>query len=154
MQVFSRIPGPLGELLLTAEEGALTGVWFEGQHEPCGKRDDAALAEARRQLEAWFEGRLRAFDLPLAPRGTPFQQRVWEEIRRIPFGATRSYGELARLLGRPSAARAVGGATGRNPLSIVVPCHRVVGSQGTLVGYGGGLERKRFLLELEGILVP
>lgn len=154
MEVFSRIPSPLGELLLTAEEGFLTGVWFEGQHEPCGKRDDAALAEARRQLEAWFEGRLRSFDLPLAPRGTPFQKRVWEEIRRIPFGATRSYGELARLLGRPSAARAVGGATGRNPLSIVVPCHRVVGSQGTLVGYGGGLERKRFLLELEGILVP
>lgn len=154
MEVFSRIPSPLGELLLTAEEGALTGVWFEGQHEPCGKRDDAALVEARRQLEAWFEGRLRSFDLPLAPRGTPFQKRVWEEIRRIPFGATRSYGELARLLGRPSAARAVGGATGRNPLSIVVPCHRVIGSQGTLVGYGGGLERKRFLLQLEGILLP
>lgn len=154
MEVFSRIPSPLGELLLTAEEGALTGVWFEGQHEPCGRRDDAALVEARRQLEAWFEGRLRSFDLPLAPRGTPFQKRVWEEIRRIPFGATRSYGELARLLGRPSAARAVGGATGRNPLSIVVPCHRVTGSQGTLVGYGGGLERKRFLLQLEGILVP
>ncbi len=154
MEVFSRIPSPLGELLLTAEEGALTGVWFEGQHEPCGKRDDAALVEARRQLEAWFEGRLRSFDLPLAPRGTPFQKRVWEEIRRIPFGATRSYGELARLLGRPSAARAVGGATGRNPLSIVVPCHRVTGSQGTLVGYGGGLERKRFLLQLEGILLP
>lgn len=154
MEVFSRIPSPLGELLLTAEEGALTGVWFEGQHEPCGRRDDAALVEARRQLEAWFEGRLRSFDLPLAPRGTPFQKRVWEEIRRIPFGATRSYGELARLLGRPSAARAVGGATGRNPLSIVVPCHRVIGSQGTLVGYGGGLERKRFLLQLEGILLP
>ena len=151
MQVYSRMPGPLGELLLTAEEGALTGVWFEGQHEPCGERDDAALAEARRQLQAWFEGRIRVFDLPLAPQGTPFQQRVWEEIRRIPFGSTRSYGELARRLGSPGASRAVGGATGRNPLSIVIPCHRVVGTGGGLTGYGGGLERKRLLLELEGI---
>lgn len=151
MQVYSRMPSPLGELLLTAEEGALTGVWFEGQRQPCGERDDAALAEARRQLQAWFEGRIRVFDLALAPQGTPFQLQVWDEIRRIPFGSTRSYGEVACRLGRPGASRAVGGATGRNPLSIVVPCHRVVGAGGSLTGYGGGLERKRFLLELEGI---
>ncbi len=102
-----------------------------------------------RELDEYFAGRRRAFDLVLAPAGTPFQLAVWEELRRIPFGGTTTYGELARRVGRPTAARAVGAAVGRNPISIIVPCHRVVGSDGALTGFAGGLDRKRALLALE-----
>ena len=109
----------------------------------------AALREATRQLGQYFDGTRRDFDLPLAGRGTPFQQRVWEELRRIPYGETISYGELARRIGRPTASRAVGAANGRNPIAIVVPCHRVIGADGTLIGYGGGLPVKQALLALE-----
>ena len=111
--------------------------------------DPAALAPLRRQLEEYFAGRRRSFDLPLAPRGTPFQLRVWEELRRIPYAQTLSYGELARRLGDPALTRAVGAANGANPISIIIPCHRVIGANGALVGYGGGLPIKQALLELE-----
>lgn len=111
--------------------------------------DAVRCAAVVRQLDEYFAGRRRAFELELAPEGTPFQQRVWRELRAIPFGATISYRQLAERLGQPSAMRAVGAANGRNPIPIVVPCHRVIGRDGTLTGYAGGLERKRFLLELE-----
>ena len=109
----------------------------------------AALAEAKRQLEEYFAGERREFDLPQAAKGTEFQRRVWAELRRIPFGETISYGELAARVGKPTASRAVGAANGRNPLPVVVPCHRVIGSSGRLVGYGGGLPTKQALLDLE-----
>jgi len=152
MEVHSLMESPVGELLLTAEGGVLTGVWFAGSHEATGPRDDLALQAARGQLEAYFAGNLRVFDLPLALAGTSFQQRVWQEIGRLAYGTTVSYGELARRLGTPRSVRAVAGATGRNPLAIVIPCHRVIGADGSLTGYGGGLERKRWLLRLEGVL--
>lgn len=110
------------------------------------------LALAARQLDEYFAGERREFDLPLAPRGTGFQERVWRALLAIPFGVTRSYGELARTIGRPSASRAVGAANGKNPIAIIVPCHRVIGANGTLTGYGGGLPIKRWLLEHEAKL--
>jgi methylated-DNA-[protein]-cysteine S-methyltransferase len=113
--------------------------------------DDPLLVEAADQLRAYFAGELREFDLPLAPRGTAFQRRVWDAVSAIPFGATASYAEIAAVIGTPSACRAVGAANGRNPLPVIVPCHRVVGSTGALTGYGGGLERKRALLDLEAV---
>ncbi|MBI4564737.1 MAG: methylated-DNA--[protein]-cysteine S-methyltransferase [Planctomycetes bacterium] len=113
------------------------------------RRDDRRLAEARRQLRAYFAGELREFRLSLALQGTPFQRRVWAGLQTIPYGETISYAELARRIGRPKAGRAVGGANHRNPIAIIVPCHRVIGADGTLVGYGGGLERKKTLLALE-----
>jgi methylated-DNA-[protein]-cysteine S-methyltransferase len=116
--------------------------------------DPARTAEVRRQLEEYFAGERREFDLTLAPAGTPFELAVWEELRRIPFGETRSYGEIARTLGRPTAYRAVGRANGANPIPIVVPCHRVIGSDGSLTGFGGGLDAKSRLLELEGRALP
>ena len=161
--VYQTTPSPVGELLLTADAFGLTGVYFEPHRwgpspdDVAGwRRDDAGgvLAAARAQLAAYFAGELTAFDLALAPRGTPFQERVWGALRDIPFGATTSYGELARRLGDPRATRAVGAANGRNPISIVVPCHRVVGADGSLTGFGGGIDRKRWLLAHEGARVP
>jgi methylated-DNA-[protein]-cysteine S-methyltransferase len=156
MTLFTYCDSPLQPLLLTIEDAGLTRLLMGvPEHDPMigadwTRADDAPLlVEARRQLAAYFAGELKEFDLPLAPRGTPFQQRVWEELRRIPYGTTISYGELARRLGQPNAARAVGLANGRNPIGIVVPCHRVVGASGQLTGYGGGLERKAALLALE-----
>jgi O-6-methylguanine DNA methyltransferase len=111
--------------------------------------DPALLAPVRTQLEAYFRGELRGFDLPLAPHGTPFQLQVWAELRKIPYGQTISYGELARRLGNPLLTRAVGTANGANPISIIVPCHRVIGADGSLTGYAGGLQLKRALLDLE-----
>ncbi|MGH8827354.1 MAG: methylated-DNA--[protein]-cysteine S-methyltransferase, partial [Jiangellaceae bacterium] len=142
-------------LLLLADDSGLTGIYMEPhRHGPDGVdpawiRDDERFAEARVQLGAYFVGELQRFELPLNPTGTAFQQGVWAALRTIPYGETRSYGEIAEQIGRPGTARAVGLANGRNPLSVVVPCHRVVGASGSLTGYGGGIERKRLLLDLE-----
>ena len=151
---YSTLSTPIGELLLTSDGAALTGVYFEG-HTPdaAWREDDEILWEAREQLTAYFGGRLTEFTLPLAPSGTPFQMRVWEELNAIPFGTTISYGEQARRLDRPSASRAVGSANGRNPIPVVVPCHRVVGAGGGLTGFGGGLDRKKWLLEHEAAVL-
>ena len=149
---YSTLSTPIGELLLIADpDGALTAVHLPGRHGSTAglERDDALLAPARRQLTEYFAGRRRDFDLPLRPEGAPFQLRVWERLRSIPYGETAAYGELAAELGHPGAARAVGAANGRNPLAIVVPCHRVIGASGALTGYAGGLECKRALLDLE-----
>jgi methylated-DNA-[protein]-cysteine S-methyltransferase len=139
------VPTPVGELRLTGDD-ALTGVRFAG-----GGRDDPTpvLSAAAAQLEEYFAGERTGFDLPLRPAGTAFQRRVWDALLEIPYGETISYTELAARIGAPAAVRAAGAANGRNPLSIVVPCHRVVGSKGVLTGYGGGLAAKRWLLDLE-----
>jgi methylated-DNA-[protein]-cysteine S-methyltransferase len=150
---------PLGTMLLAATDRGLAGLWFVGQrHGPdsSGWREDAAhpvLLQAAAQLADYFAGRRTQFDLPLDLQGgTPFQQSVWHELQAIPPGGTTSYAELSRRVGRPTAARAVGAAVGRNPVSIVVPCHRVLGTGGALTGYAGGLDRKTALLRLEGAL--
>jgi methylated-DNA-[protein]-cysteine S-methyltransferase len=148
------IDSPVGPLTLVGTRDALTGLYMRRQrHRPpqdrFGEPDPAPFAEAIEQLADYFAGRRTEFDLPLAPRGTEFQRRVWAALRQIPYGRTVSYGELAAEIGRPSAARAVGMANGRNPIGIIVPCHRVVGATGDLTGYGGGLDRKRQLLDLE-----
>lgn len=146
---------PIGPLLLTADDGGLTRLYMEvRRHGPDEvqaqwRRDDSAFTEARRQLDEYFAGERTEFDLPLNPAGTPFQLTVWKALKTIPYGEIRSYGEIAEQIGRPGAARAVGLANGRNPISIVVPCHRVIGASGALTGYGGGLERKQYLLDLE-----
>jgi methylated-DNA-[protein]-cysteine S-methyltransferase len=153
--VWIMLPSPIGDLLLTATDAGLTGVHMGPvAPPPAAERGDgrSVLAVARDELDAYFAGRLTAFAVPLAAAGTPFQQRVWAALRRVPFGTTISYGALARALGRPGAARAVGLANGRNPIAIIVPCHRVIGADGTLTGYGGGLERKRWLLAHEETL--
>lgn len=156
MTHFARIPTPLGTLLVIAEHGALTGIHFEGgKHVPAIRPDwqDApdlpVIARCAQQLAAYLAGQDVRFDLPARPKGTAFQQRIWEEIARIPYGDTLTYAELARRAGAPAASRAAGAATGRNPLSILVPCHRVVGSSGALTGYAGGLDRKARLLAME-----
>jgi len=149
--VWTRYEAPVGPLLLTGEDGSLTGVWFldrAGDPDAGGPSPESFVA-ATEQLYAYFAGELTEFELVLRPRGTAFQLDVWTALRGIAYGETISYGELARRVGRPGAARAVGLANGANPLSIVVPCHRVIGADGSLTGYGGGLDRKRFLLELE-----
>lgn len=158
-RVCARYESPLGDMLLAATGRGLAGVWFVGQkHMPDtrGWREDAAhpvLREAVAQLRAYFAGERTDFDLPLDLQcGTPFQQDVWRALRAIPRGGTTSYAQLARQVGKPQAARAIGAAVGRNPVSIVVPCHRVLGSGGSLTGYAGGLERKTALLALEGAL--
>jgi methylated-DNA-[protein]-cysteine S-methyltransferase len=151
------LPTPLGDMILTAHpSGGLCGAWFVGQRHFDGpaatwRRDDdhPLLQAAAVQLRDWHAGRRRTFDLPLSPVGTPFQRAVWAALARLPFGSTTTYGALAATLGRPAAARAVGAATGRNPLSIIVPCHRLVGRDGALTGYAGGLDRKRALLAFE-----
>lgn len=149
------INSPVGPLLLVAREEGLTFLLFadRNQLQPMGDGTDAAariLVETERQLAEYFAGGRREFDLPLAPEGTDFQLAVWRSLGEIPYGETVSYGELARRIKRPSAARAVGAANGANPISIIVPCHRVIGANGLLVGYGGGLPAKRSLLALEG----
>jgi methylated-DNA-[protein]-cysteine S-methyltransferase len=151
------IDSPLGTLMLVAHDRALSGVYFPGHwHLPdpatFGNRSDAGFEEARRQLTEYFAGRRSSFELPTATAGNTFQKRVWKLIDDIPYGRTTTYGDLARELGDASQARAVGAAVGRNPLSVIVPCHRVVGKGGKLTGYAGGLERKRFLLDLEALV--
>ena len=146
---------PVGELLIVADETTLRMISFREGRYP-GKvadgwrRGGAVVANAREQLGEYFAGRRRLFDLPLAPSGTAFQLRVWQALQDIPYGATCSYGEQARVMGQPRAVRAVGAANGRNPIPIVVPCHRVIGGDGRLTGYAGGLGIKKFLIELEG----
>lgn len=160
--VHAVVDTPVGELAMVGDGRALSGLYFpdHARHpgvDTFGPRDDGAFADAREQLAEYFAGTRTAFDLVLAPRGNDFQVRVWRLLTTIPYGRTRSYGQLAAQLGDPGLARAVGSANGRNPISIVVPCHRVVGHDGSLTGYAGGLERKAFLLELEqpaGARVP
>jgi methylated-DNA-[protein]-cysteine S-methyltransferase len=145
------VDSPVGPLELRARDGALTGLGFDPGEPPSGAPAGGVLAEAAGQLEEYFAGERRAFDLPLRfTRGSAFERRVWHALLGIPYGRTTTYGALAAALGDPGLARAVGAANGRNPIAIVVPCHRVVGANGRLVGYGGGLERKRALLALEG----
>jgi len=148
------VDSPVGPLTLAATDGVLAGLYMDVSRYPPGEellgaRDDSVLPDVRHQLGEYFARTRTRFELPLALNGTPFQRRVWTALREIPFGETMSYAELAAQLGVPRGARAVGLANGRNPISIIVPCHRLVGSTGKLTGYGGGLDRKRFLLELE-----
>lgn len=149
---FSTFRSPVGELLLTSDGRALTGL-YPASHRALptikGARDDAFFTGVRDQLKAYFSGRLESFEIALAPVGTLFQHRVWDALRAIPYGAQWSYGSVAALLGKPSGSRAVGLANGKNPLSIVVPCHRVIGANGLLTGYAGGLALKRWLLDHE-----
>jgi methylated-DNA-[protein]-cysteine S-methyltransferase len=152
--VYTTIDSPIGPILLVGDGPNLTQLNFQAGTNPTKIRadwqqDSAPFAEAVSQLQAYFAGELRLFDLPLRPKGTPFQQQVWQQLRAIPYGETRSYGALAQRLGKPGAARAVGLANGANPLPLIVPCHRVIGSNGRLTGYGGGLAIKEALLNLE-----
>ena len=142
------VSSPIGRLEVEVEDGFVVGVQFHATR-PRSQRPTGLLTEVASQFEAYFDGRLRTFDLPLAPAGTPFQQEVWSALQTIPYGATWSYAELAARIGRPAAVRAVGAANGRNPIPIIIPCHRVIGRDGRLVGFGGGLETKRALLALE-----
>jgi methylated-DNA-[protein]-cysteine S-methyltransferase len=156
----SRIGSPLGSLTLIAEDAGLVAVLWPGDDPrrvplpPAEPRTHPVLETAARQLDEWFSGARRDFDLPLAPRGTPFQRAVWAALAAIPFGSTRSYAAIAREIGKPQAVRAVGAANGRNPLSIVLPCHRVVGAAGALTGFAGGLAAKRWLLAHEAAELP
>jgi methylated-DNA-[protein]-cysteine S-methyltransferase len=147
------VDSPIDRLLLVADATGLRELWME-PHDlsrlPAeAERDDAALAPVVTQLAGYFAGERTRFDLPLSPQGTAFQRKVWLALREIPFGATTTYGAIAADLGQPTASRAVGLANGRNPLAVIVPCHRVVGADGSLTGFGGGLPRKRWLLEHE-----
>ncbi|MGH3761561.1 methylated-DNA--[protein]-cysteine S-methyltransferase [Actinophytocola sp.] len=150
--VHAVMDSPIGPLTLVGANGTLTGLYMAAhRYAPAsfGDRDDDAFPDAVAQLTDYFAGTRTTFDLELAPKGTPFQHEVWAALREVPYGETTTYGELAATIGRPTASRAVGHANGHNPISIVVPCHRVVGTSGSLTGYGGGLPRKRFLLALE-----
>jgi methylated-DNA-[protein]-cysteine S-methyltransferase len=154
---YDDMPSPVGPLRLVADVHGLRQIRFEHERHPKAmavhwQRSGAAVAFARIQLEQYFAGEREIFELPLHPLGTAFQLAVWSALARIPYGVTISYGELARRIGKPAAMRAVGAANGRNPLPIVLPCHRVIGSDGSLTGFAGGLPTKRFLLELEHAL--
>lgn len=153
---YDYVETPLGRMLVMSDAGRLVGLHFrEDRHQPmleqAWTRDsgDAVIERTRYQLAEYFAGTRREFDVPMEPRGTPFQQRVWTVLTEIPYGTTTTYGRMARRLGQPTATRAVGAANGRNPISILVPCHRAIGADGSLTGYAGGLERKKALLELE-----
>lgn len=161
LTVFTSWQGPMGAMTLAATPRGLSGVWFDGKrHGPDTRHwrrdpDHPVLRQAIEQLAAYFAGQRQRFELPLDLRmGTPFQQQVWHALLGIAPGATTSYGSLSASIGKPAAVRALGAAVGRNPLSIVVPCHRVLGTDGSLTGYAGGLERKTALLSLEGAAPP
>jgi len=148
------VDSPIGPLTLTARDGRINGLHMQdATHRPTDwsdwKRDDAQFREAVRQVEAYFDGDLKRFDLPLLMEGTEFQRSVWSGLQTIPYGRTMSYGEMAAQVGKPKACRAVGLANGRNPVAVIVPCHRVIGANGTLTGFGGGLDRKEWLLKHE-----
>lgn len=154
MTVVTRsIPSPIGHLLIVGDGRWITGLFMTRQRRfptlEGALEDPGAFDDAVRQLGEWFEGRRRTFELDVRPRGSAFQQQVWDVLREIPFGATMTYGEVARRVGRAGSARAIGSAVGRNPVGIVIPCHRVVGAGGALTGYAAGLDRKRWLLEHE-----
>ncbi len=145
-------PSPVGPLTLVSDGQALARLDFETPRYPSPSvppGSDRILDQTRRELDAYFAGKLRVFETPVHGRGTPFQQKVWAALMNIPYGITKSYGQLAAEIGAPNASRAVGLANGRNPISVIVPCHRVIGANGSLTGYGGGMERKRYLLDLE-----
>ncbi|MBX9402134.1 methylated-DNA--[protein]-cysteine S-methyltransferase [Lysobacter sp. BMK333-48F3] len=158
MITYQSIDSPVGALLLASAADGLRLIEFEHPWHPYKRGadwregDDEVLQRTRNQLDDYFAGRLREFDLPLAPHGTPFQLQCWRTLAQIPWGETWSYAQMAQRIGRPTATRAVGAANGRNPLPIVLPCHRVIGSDGSLTGFGGGLPTKQFLLTLEGAL--
>ena len=155
MIYYTWMESPTGKLLLAADEAGLRHIIFEpATPRPHWRENPSPLRETVRQLRAWFAGERYDFDLPLAPKGPDFHQRVWRELLHIPYGETISYGELARRIGSPNASRAVGRANGANPLPIVIPCHRVIGSNGKLTGYGGGLPTKQLLLALERRQMP
>jgi methylated-DNA-[protein]-cysteine S-methyltransferase len=144
------LKSPIGTLTLVEDEGALIGVYMETYTPPPAERRSTPLLErAAAQLGEYFAGERERFDLPLEPRGTEFQRAVWDALISIPFGATCSYGMIAKRIGRPSAVRAVGAANGSNPIALIIPCHRVIGANGSLTGYGGGISRKRWLLNHE-----
>ena len=152
-----RIDSPIGPLMLAADDAGLRHIEFRDNRHPANRADwhggDSEILQASEaQLAEYFAGTRTSFDLPLAPQGTAFQLQVWHELARIPFGATISYAQLAQRIGNPSGTRAVGAANGRNPLPIVLPCHRVIGADGSMTGFGGGLPTKEFLLRLEGAL--
>ena len=156
--LYRYIDSPVGQLLLAGDESGLKFIGFpqgKGQltPDPLWQLDPVCFSDAESQLSEYFEGNRRVFELRLAPDGTEFQLQVLQALQTIPSGETRSYGEIAQQIGRPDAVRAVGAANGRNPLPIVIPCHRVIGADGSLTGFGGGLETKLFLLELEGTIV-
>ena len=158
MRYYDTLAGPQGDMLLVANDEGLAGVYFDRQkHHPKRQADwkkdprRPVLQQAKRELAEYFTGKRRRFGVALAPQGTPFQRSVWRAISTVGFGETISYGELARRAGHPGSARAAGAATGRNPLGIIVPCHRIMGANGSLTGYAGGLDRKRALLALEGV---
>jgi methylated-DNA-[protein]-cysteine S-methyltransferase len=145
-----RVNSPLGELQLVGDGRSLTRLEMSPRNVPADARHDPEVfGDVEAQLDAYFAGELTEFDVPLAPAGSGFQLAVWDALTRIPYGETASYGEIAAELGRPDAVRAVGSTNGRNPIAVIIPCHRVIGADGSLVGYGGGLPRKRLLLELE-----
>jgi methylated-DNA-[protein]-cysteine S-methyltransferase len=162
--IWTTISSPVGDLLLTGDGRSLDGLRMcdadaapgvsngarrDSSPASPARRSDDAFLDARTQLAEYFDGRRTTFELALSPKGTQFQTRVWEALRQIPYAATASYGEIAAAIGQPSASRAVGLANNRNPIAIIIPCHRVIGADGRLVGYGGGLDRKRYLLDLE-----
>jgi len=156
MTYYDFLESPYGRMLLVASDRGLAGIYFEGQKydvpvQPEWRRDThhSVLRQTRRELTEYFAGERKRFDIALAAEGTPFRQSVWNAISTVEFGTTITYGELARRAGVPGSARAAGAATGRNPLTIVVPCHRIIGADGALTGYAGGLDRKRALLALE-----
>jgi methylated-DNA-[protein]-cysteine S-methyltransferase len=155
---YKMVASPVGELTLIASDKGLAAILWENDdparvrlHPRVPAADHPVLCEAERQLAAYFDGTLHAFDLPLDFQGTDFQKRVWAALLAIPFGETRSYGDIARAIGAPTAFRAVGAANGRNPISIVAPCHRVIGTNGALTGFAGGMKAKEYLLWLEGL---
>ena len=154
-QMFTVLPSPVGPLVLSGDGGALTGLRFAGASPPPPgrRRDDDRFREEARQLDEYFAGERTGFDIPMRLEGASFDRRVWDALVAIPHGTTTTYGELAERIGAPGRARAVGSANARNPVAIVVPCHRVIGAGGKLVGYGGGLERKRALLAHEGAIL-
>jgi methylated-DNA-[protein]-cysteine S-methyltransferase len=143
------IDSPVGRLKIEADDRSITGIWLNAKGAVTPGRASGVLAELERQLDAYFSGASKAFDLPLAPKGTPFQVEVWTALQTIPYGATCSYGDIAKQIGRADAVRAVGAANGQNPIPIVIPCHRVIGANGSLTGFGGGLPMKQWLLAHE-----